>query len=393
MDENGFRKFLEEKKFRGSTPRTYFGGARQFEKWLFKNTRKESIEYADESDIRGWVALIKKEHPTAPTNSIQGLRLYYQFKRDPKEEIVKKILGEIPSPQRTGPCTIRWAEFERIMSEVETKRISSKNLVFLNLLWSEMKTEKILKLYVSDIDFEKRLINSSTGETFGATWKAWGALEKYITKDRRGKMEPLFKTKPRNNQIIAKKYLGMYGLTPNKIWKCCKCDLVDAGRTTRFFSEPNTAPLSKTGNKYTEESTSSKDLFDRLVEEITNFGNRMHERISQVKNEEEFKRILEGYLLATFPDELVTPEFPFKGFGKADSKIDFTIGRDSKIPIEVKLAEKKISEHIREGSGQVNEFLKYYGSSKGILAIGDKERDPERRKHTGMQDNVCIIVI
>ena len=256
-----------------------------------------------------------------------------------------------------------------------------------------MKVKDILQLCFSDIDFEKRLITSPTGETFGARWKAWGALEKYITKDRKGKMDPLFKTGYRNHLIITKKYLGMYGLTPDKIWESCKCDLVDAGRTAIFFSEPNIKPISKIGEKQTVESTGSKDLFDRLVEEIMNFGNRIHERINQVKNENEFKRLLEGYLLATFPDELVTSEFPFKGFGKADSKIDFTIGRDSKIPIEVKLAEEKISEHIRKGSGQVNEFLKHYGSSRGILVIGDKERDPERRKHSGIQDNVFILVI
>jgi hypothetical protein len=334
MDKNGFKKFLEEKKFRGTTPRIYFGGARQFEKWLFKNTRKESIDYADESDIRGWAALVKKKHPTAPTNYIQGLRLYYQFKRNPKEQIVKKILAEIPSPPRTGQNTISWADFERDMSEVERKTIAVENLVFLNLLWSEMKVKDILKLCFSDIDFDKRLIASPTGETFGATWKAWGALEKYITRDRKGKMEPLFKTGYRNHLIITQRYLGTtYGLTPDKILRSCQCDLVDAGRTKRFFSEQNIKSISKIGEKQAVESTSSKELFDRLVEEIMNFRNRIHERISQVKDEEEVKRLLEGYLLATFPDELVTPEFPFKVFGKADSKIDFTIGRDSKIPI------------------------------------------------------------
>jgi hypothetical protein len=73
--------------------------------------------------------------------------------------------------------------------------------------------------------------------------------------------------------------------------------------------------------------------------------------------------------------------------------IDFAIGRDQKIPIEVKLAEKKIRDHIGKGFGQVKEFLESYRSDKGILVIGDKERDPERRKHSGAQDGVYIIVI
>jgi len=392
MDENGFRKFLKDENT-GETPRFYFGSARKFERWLFKNTRKEKIEDADEIDIRNWATLIQKKHPRSPKNYLQGLRVYYRFKRLPQEILVKEILNEIPSPPKVGPNTIPWDTFERDISEVERKRISPENLVFLNLLWSEMETTEILKLYVSDIDFEKRLITSQSGKTFGATWKAWGALEKYITNDRRGRTEPLFKTGLRNHQIIIDKYLGTYGIKSKKIRDSCLSDLVDAGRTARFFSEPNIKPISMIGEKQTVESTSSKELFDRLVGEIMNFGNRIHERIRQVKNEEEFKRLLEGYLLATFPDELITPEFPFKGFGKADSKIDFTIGRDPKIPIEAKVAGTKISDHIRKGSGQVIEFLKSYTSDKGILVIGDKERDPERRKHSGMQDNVYIIVI
>jgi hypothetical protein len=142
-----------------------------------------------------------------------------------------------------------------------------------------------------------------------------------------------------------------------------------------------------------EESTVSENLFDRLVEEIRNFGNKMHERIPQIKDEGEFKRLLEGYLLAALSGEIIAPEFHFRGYGKADSIIDFTIGRDQKIPIEVKLTEKKIRDDIGKGSGQVKEFLVSCGSDKGILVIGDKERDPERRKHSGMQDNVYVIVI
>ena len=67
--------------------------------------------------------------------------------------------------------------------------------------------------------------------------------------------------------------------------------------------------------------------------------------------------------------------------------------KDQRIPIEVKLTQKDIGEHLREGPGQVKEFLKYSGTRKEILVIGDQERDPERQKYGMMQDRVYIVVI
>lgn len=99
------------------------------------------------------------------------------------------------------------------------------------------------------------------------------------------------------------------------------------------------------------------------------------------------------YLLATFPDQTITRKFGFKGWKIADSQIDFAVGKDQRIPIEAKLAQKDTGEHLREGPEQVKQFLKYSGSKKGILVIGDQQRDPERQKHGGMQDRVYIVVI
>jgi hypothetical protein len=116
-------------------------------------------------------------------------------------------------------------------------------------------------------------------------------------------------------------------------------------------------------------------------------------KLGQSESENDLKRLLEGDLLAAFPDETITPEFHFKGIGIADSIVDFAVGRGKKIPIEVKVAEKRIRDNMGKGSGQVKEFLKSCGSDRGILTIADKERDSERQKHSGMQDSVYIIVI
>jgi len=113
----------------------------------------------------------------------------------------------------------------------------------------------------------------------------------------------------------------------------------------------------------------------------------------KIKNEKEFQTLLEGYLLATFPDQRITRKFGFKGWKIADSKINFAVEKDQRIPIEAKLAQKDTGEHLREGPEQVKQFLKYSGTRKGILVIGNQERNPERQKHSGMQDRVHIIII
>jgi hypothetical protein len=127
----------------------------------------------------------------------------------------------------------------------------------------------------------------------------------------------------------------------------------------------------------------------------SNFGNRVHYRIGQIKDEAVFNRLLEGYLLVAFPDEIITPEFHFRGIGIRESIIDFTIGRGQKIPIEVKLTEEKIRDDIGKGSGQVKEFLEHVvsASNKGILVVVDEKRDPERLKLSIIEGSVHIVII
>jgi integrase len=395
MDENGFRKFLED-RYQGSTPRTYFERAKGFEEWLYEHQKKKDIEDANESDVRNWASYVQNEIPKCQPY-FYGVRAYYRYKRkDKMGNLITEILRKLPSPSKIQrKSTIRWTEFEAIMLKVE-ETISPEYCALFNLLWSEMKSEEILNLYISDIDFENRLIASPTSEkTFRVTWKTWEALEKYKPINERGKSEPLFSIGLRALQHNTRKYLGVYGLTPSKLRRSCKEDLPDAGRTIRFAPEPKKEPSSIIRHEQTEEPITLRNPFDRLVEEIRNFGNRVHYRIGQIKDEGVFKRLLEGYLLAAFPDEIITPEFHFRGYGRRDSKIDFAIGRDQKIPIEAKLTEEKIRDDIGKGLGQVKEFLEHVGlaSNRGILVVMDKKRDPERLKLSRIEGNVHIVII
>jgi hypothetical protein len=182
--------------------------------------------------------------------------------------------------------------------------------------------------------------------------------------------------------------------TPKTLLDNCQKDLVNAGRKARFVTEIEQRPSSKLEPEQKEERI-EKNLFDKLVQEIRNFGNRVHYRIGQVKDEAVFNRLIEGYLLAAFPDEIITPEFHFKGIGIGESIIDFAIGRDQKIPIEVKLTEEKIRDDIWKGSGQVKEFLEYVvsASNEGILVVVDEKRDPDRLKLSRIEGSVHIIII
>lgn len=65
MDEDGFRKFLED-KYQKPTINLYFERTREFEKWLFKQ-RQKNIEDADECDIRSWASYIQKTVKKTPT--------------------------------------------------------------------------------------------------------------------------------------------------------------------------------------------------------------------------------------------------------------------------------------------------------------------------------------
>jgi hypothetical protein len=388
MDQDGFRKFLKD-RYQENTTRMYFGRVKDFEGWLFKHQRKKDIEDADESDIRSWASYIQKEVPKCQPY-FYAIKTYYRYKRDPRENLIIQLLsGLLPSPRKQR-IPFRWTDFEMMMSKAEESGIEIDHRALLNFLWSEMKSEEIINLNISDIDFQDRLIASpESGEKFHVTPKTWDALEKYVPSEKRNRSERLFSIGLRNLQIITKKYFGSVGQTPNSLRKSCQSDFIEEGKRVRFGLATQPEKLPSPPVKLEPKT----NLFDNLIQEIKNFGNRVHDRIEQIKDEGVFKRLLEGYLLAALPEEIIIPEFHFKGIGKADSIIDFAIGRDQKIPIEVKVAGKKIRDDIAKGSGQVKEFLESCGSNEGILVVGDKERDPDRLKLSRIEDGVHIIII
>lgn len=406
MDERGFRTFLkrrqaEKKKSRLSenTIRLYVNSVKNFEGWLFEHQGVKRIEDAKESDINEWRLHIQNELKESTVSSyFSGIKQYYRYK--PNNEMVKtidEIIPKLPKPQPIQR-SLSWTEFENIMSKAEKIGIRDSSRALLNLLWSEMTSREILELRISDIDFIKQRITSptSSGKTYHVTQEAWDALQKYVSIEDRGKKMRLFKIRSvRGLERITEKYFKSVRQTPKSLRSSCQKDLVNEGKKTRFVTEPDKKRSTRKKPEQKVQSRIQKNLFNKLVQEIRHFGNRVHDRIEQIKDEKEFKRLLEGYLLATFPDEIITHEFPFKGLEITDSIIDFAVGNYPKIPIEVKFAKMKrrIEPYWREGLGQVHQFLKYSGTKKGILVIGDQKRDPERRKLSGIQDSVYIIVI
>lgn len=390
MDENGFRKFLKD-RYKEATIRMYFESVRDFEGWLFKHQRKKDIEDANESDIRSWAANIQKKVPRCQPY-FYGVKTYYRYKRDPRENLIIQLLSRLIPLPRTQRIPFHWIDFEMVMSKAEGTSIKDEHRALLNLLWSEMKSEEIINLNISDIDFQNRLIASPrSGNKFHVTPRTWDALEKYIPSGKRDRSERLFSIGLRNLQIITNKYFGSVGQTPNSLRKSCQLDFIEAGKQERFRLTTQPDKISSPTVKLEPKT----NLFDNLIQEIKNFGNRVHYRIGQIEDEAVFNRLLEGYLLAAFPDETITPEFHFRGIGIRESIIDFAIGRGQKIPIEVKLTEEKIRDDIGKGSGQVKEFLEHVvsASNKGILVVVDEKRDPDRLKLGRIEGSVHIIII
>ena len=392
MDEKGFRQYLEIKFENEHTKRQYFERTKQFENWLKKKNDKH-IENADESDLNNWKSYVLKEH-SSWTLYLHSIKNYYIFKHASQAEILKEIIKEIPPNTNRKQINMLWTDFEKNILKVKEKHIDPEHYTLLNLLWSEMESSDILNLYISDVDFERRLI-AVGDKQYQATKTAWDALEELVVPENRGKKERLFNiTSPRAIQQITRTNLGECGLTPNRIRQSCRDALSIAGKTVIFktFKQPY-AQTSTLPQKPTDSyDKKPKKLFDMLVEEISSFGGRLRLRIEKIKDENDLQRLLEGYLLAAFPDEKIYPEFPFKGH-KPRSTIDFVIGEE-KIPIEVEFAgTKTMGEHKRYGSSQVNEYLEHRKIEKGILVIGDKDRDYNNKKENGLLGKVYIMVI
>jgi len=260
-----------------------------------------------------------------------------------------------------------------------------------------MKSKEIRHLRISDIDFEKKVITTRPPDpkTYGVTPEAWDALEKFILIERRGERKRLFPkiTSARSIQQITKDRFKPRNITPNFLRKSCEEDFIETGKKKRF-SIPDKKPSSRIEKP--PKKKQKRRLVLRLVEAIENFGRNNHHRMSTIKGEEEFKRILEGYLLATFPDETITPELHYQGYEEKNSIADFAVGKAPKIPIEVKWVKEKIRDYRSKGFGQAEEFLKSSGSKKGILVIGIEDRGRVHelaREFNGLQYNRVHVII
>lgn len=393
MDEKGFKSFLKGRGYTESTVKAYVIAVKEFERWLCEHGAK-SLEEVNESDLRACKKL------TRNPAYVFGIRVYYEHQD--KKEIVKTIVDKIMPklPKYRPKDVIRWTEFRNIMKQLEKEGASDRDRVLLNILWSRMKSWMILELRISDIDFEKRVVNSRVDlKTYRVTPEAWEALKNFIPIERRGERKRLFpKIKSvRTVQQITKDHFGFRNITPNLLRLSCEEDFIETGKKKRF-SMPDKKPSIRVEKPQKEKKKTS--FFNRLVEEIENFGSdsRVHYRIPKIKGKEperDFKRMLEGYLLATFPEEIIISEFRFKGY-EGDSQIDFAVGKAPKIPIEVKWVKEKIRGKKGEGSEQVIEFLESRRREKGILVIVIKDRGRVyelARKFNGLRPNGVHVII
>lgn len=388
MDEKDFRNFMIDSK--KSTRDLYVKSVKDFEGWLSQQGKR--LEDAKPSDIRQWVDSLSKGKASP---YLSGLRKFYISKpSNEMMETIKIIRTKIRSSQPKHHLFL-WEDFRERIEKAEKNGASSEKLVLLNLLWSEMKPKEILRLQKLDIDFAERLITSrASRKQYRVTKEAWDALERCIPVEDRDKGEKLFPHVRANRTIekIAHDYLKQ---TPLSLRKSCEEDWASLGKKERFdYARTEEKAGSKTKRKPKKRMRVKGKLFNRLVQEIQNFGKRAHSRIAKLNEEQELQRLLEGYFLATFPDEAIIPEFQFIGYENRQSRIDFVVGRKQKIPVEVKLAKGKIRDSLK-GFEQVNEFLKSSSDSyrKGVLVIGDPKHDIKRQEHNGLRDNVRIIVI
>lgn len=160
MDEKGFRKFLKGRS--ANTISNYVTSVKQFERWLDENQEVKRTEDANRGHINRWASYMYEKGKANSTVStyLQGIKQYFDSKR--KDKMVKAI-DEIKSNLRRpqpAPHFLGWNDFKDKVEKAEEKGVSKEKLALLNLLWSEMPSEDILGLYISDIDFEKRLITS-----------------------------------------------------------------------------------------------------------------------------------------------------------------------------------------------------------------------------------------
>lgn len=234
MDEGKFREFLRKSKRSEKTVKVYISYVKKFEEYLLKYKRGKQLKEANPRDIKDFALWGRKELKSI-NPYLSGIQRYYEHtdNEDMRNAIEEISRGKPPKSNNL----ITWDDFRTCMDNAEKIGTNNRDRALLNLLWSEMDSNEILTLKISDIDFKNKCITSRLSRrTFYVTTKAWDALEKCVLKKERGKRKPLFSMGERNLQLITKKYLERLGQTPSKLRLSCRKDLITAGRITRFVT-------------------------------------------------------------------------------------------------------------------------------------------------------------
>jgi integrase len=234
MDENGFRGFLQERKYSDKTIKAYLSYVKTLERYLLKRKGRKRLENATPRDIKDFFWWGRKElKSVAPY--LAGIYIYYEYvPRKRLRDTIKGISRDKPAKSNKEP--ISWGAFSRGLKNAEKIGISDRDRALLNLLWSEMDSGEILQLKIFDIDFRNKVITSRVNRTtFHVTPETWYALGKYLSTKDWDKDDRLFPIGERRLQQIAKRYLEDVGQTPVKLRLSCKEDLIKQGREIRFL--------------------------------------------------------------------------------------------------------------------------------------------------------------
>lgn len=299
VDEEEFREFLRKRKLSEKTVKAYVSYVKKLKEYLLKYKRGKGLEEANPRDIKDFALWGGKELKFSINPYLYGIKKYYEYKSD---KVMCNAIEEIPRhkpPESRARDLITWRHFEECMENAEKIGITDRNRAILNLLWSEMDSNEILGLYISDIDFKNKIITSRTsGSNFYVTKKAWDALEKYVQIEEIGKRKLLFSLCERRLQQITKKYFESVGQTPKKLRLSCEKDLIEAGRKSRF----------EVLEERMEKLETKVGWSRRKIEELV-FPTKILERLPP-----EVRKTVEGVMLNYRSD---LPDFCFWGMRKA----------------------------------------------------------------------------
>jgi integrase len=217
-------------------------------------------------NIRGFLASFRDKSPNTYANALKALRVFF---RDflSKEWLIQTF--------KFPPREIR---LKRVPSKDELKRFyhaipSLKHKAFFLLLASSgLRLGEVLKLKISDLDFENRIIRVKHSSRTKRAWisffnqEAKQVLLNYIKSSGLKTEDPLFKNRNRHLKGFetAKKHTGIH-ITPQILREWFACEMGRLGVPDRYVDAfCGRVPRSVLARHYTDFSPEKlKEIYDK----------------------------------------------------------------------------------------------------------------------------------